>query len=78
MSAHGGDVGSLTLSNDGKRLFSGGSTITIWDLATGRELLALPDHAYGVANLALSADSKRLVSVGQDGTVKIWDLNAAR
>ena len=45
-------------------------------LATGQELLTLPGHAWGVACLALSGDGKRLVSVGRDGTVKIWDMDA--
>src|SRR5262249_5486173 len=55
---HTGDVRSLALSGDGKRLVSGSSdkTIKVWDLQAGKEPLTLPGHAGPVLSLALSGD----------------------
>jgi WD40 repeat protein len=82
MQDSGSDVDCLALSADGKRLFSGGgyyfedTHIRVWDAATGQELLKLPGGAWGgVAGLALSRDGTRLIGVGRDGSVKMWDFS---
>ena len=53
---HAGEVTSLALSSDGKRLFSGSSdnTIKVWDLEAGKEILTLRGHTEWVSSLALS------------------------
>jgi WD40 repeat protein len=43
-----------------------------------REVLQLKGHASAVTALAVSADGKRLLSGGADGSVRLWDVEQAR
>jgi WD40 repeat protein len=76
---HAYGVISLALSPDGKRLYSGShdSTIKVWDLQTGKDILTLRGHSAGVARLALSVDGKRLFSADPLVT-KQWDLETGK
>jgi WD40 repeat protein len=65
---------------DSKRLITGTSAnrpenFKIWDTQTGQELLTIDGNSgEHLSNLvALSPDGHRLVGVGRDLTVKIWD-----
>jgi WD40 repeat protein/serine/threonine protein kinase/tetratricopeptide (TPR) repeat protein len=75
---HKGWVGCAAMSSDGKRIASGGQTdhtIKIWDVLTGRELLAIPEaHVDIIRSLSFSPDGKRLVSGSEDKNVKVWDV----
>src|SRR5262249_681696 len=48
-------------------------TIKLWDLATGREILALRGHLDNILSLAFSPDSTQLASASADHTVHVWD-----
>ena len=77
----------LAISPDGKILASACQPIVctdtkfderihIWDLATGRELLALDAATDGtVASLAFLPDGKTLVSGMDRGTALLWDIS---
>jgi hypothetical protein len=46
------------------------------DVVTGMEMLNIPAHDLAVLGLALSPDSRRLVSSGADRLIRIWDTRA--
>ncbi len=52
--------------------------IELWDLATGDKLTTLAGHTALVDTLLFSPDGKTLVSAGRDGTILLWDWDAAR
>jgi WD40 repeat protein len=52
-------------------------TLRIWDLerpAGGENVATFSEHRSVVTGLAASADGKRMLSIGADGTVRLWDL----
>jgi WD40 repeat protein len=84
-----GDVRSIAVSNDGKRLFAGSAynlltpgnaddTIKAWDRETHKEILTLRGHSGAVLSLIPTRDGKRLVSSSGDGTIKVWDLATSK
>lgn len=48
--------------------------VTLWDVASGREVGALKGHGKGVTQVAFSRDGRLLASSSSDNTIKIWDV----
>ena len=48
------------------------NTAKIWDAKTGQELFTLTGHDDVVRSVAYSADGRRIVTAGGDGTVQIY------
>ncbi len=53
-------------------------TVRVYDLATCEEARVLRGHTFGVRCLDFYPDGSRIVSGGQDGKVKVWDLRHAQ
>ena len=66
----------MAFSPDGTRIASGSGdagTITVWDAATGHEMLTFKGHSGGPHGVAFSPDGTRIASAGGDQAVKVWD-----
>jgi WD40 repeat protein len=48
------------------------STLTVWDLATGKRLIELPHPAW-LQTLAFTADGTELISGCGDGLIRVWN-----
>src|SRR5262249_45491744 len=73
---------AVAFSRDGTRLAVAGGTpepdIWIYDARTGRLIQTLVGHLDRVHAVAFHPDGQRLVSSGNDRTVRIWDLGRGR
>ena len=67
------------LSRDGKWLVTGVShalsdkSAHLWEVATGKEVRIFRGHSSGISGVAISRDSRRLVTVS-DEVARMWDL----
>lgn len=72
----------LAVSNDGKKLASGGCdrVVHVWDISSGvanaKEEQAIENHADWVMGIAFSPDGNHLLTASRDKTAKVWDLKA--
>jgi WD40 repeat protein len=73
-----------TFSPDGKLLATrsavrgGDGAVHLFDLSTGGERFRLLWHEGGVHALAFTADSRRLISGGEDKTIRFWDIDTGK
>ena len=56
-----------TASDDG--------TARLWSAKSGDQLAVLRGHGGGVVRVAFTADDKRLVTSGEDGTLRVWRVS---
>lgn len=54
------------------------NTVRIYDVETTKELKVLTGHTSSVWCVAASADGKRAMSGGADGSVRLWDLETGK
>ena len=56
----------------------GNPDVTVWDPASGALLFTLAGHFSGGGSLAFSPDSLLLATAGNDGVVRIWDMESGQ
>src|SRR5262249_30624539 len=71
-----GAVDAVAAAPDGRWLAAGvfDGTVRIWDVASGRERIALTGHIRQVYAVAVAPDGRWLATGGDDRTVRIWDV----
>jgi WD40 repeat protein len=71
-------ISSLAWSHDGKRIALTSDRLQIWDVASGQRLFEL-ENPDGLVNAAAwSPDDRKLVSAGNDGTIRMWDTTTGK
>jgi hypothetical protein len=72
----GKGAASLLFSPDGRLLFAGeNSSISIWEVETGRRRSVIDDHLRGgVFVIAATPDGRSFLSGCWDGQVRVWEL----
>ena len=86
LTGHTEAIECVAISADGRLALSGGGrldgnrdlAIRVWDVEKGTELRQLNGHTDRVTRLAFAPDGKRAVSVGDDGTVRIWNVEEGK
>jgi WD40 repeat protein len=78
LKSEAGNVGSISVSPDGKTLAVGtqDGAIVLWNIPSRRQITTLKGHLTIVGGLAFSPDGRCLVSEGGDG-VRVWRAAAA-
>ena len=73
-------VRAVAVSNDGALVAAGndGGGILVTTLAEGREVVRIEGHGGPVAGVAFVERGPALLSVGWDGTARLWDVVAGR
>ena len=70
---------SVSFSPDGTRIaFDSDDSIVIAELASGKELLRIEDHADDKRSVVFSPDGNRLASTTRGESIKIWDALTGR
>ncbi|MFO0807290.1 MAG: WD40 repeat domain-containing protein [Gemmataceae bacterium] len=72
---------NLAISADGRTVAAAdqvGTTVVVWDTATGRRIADFAGHSEQLIAMEFTPDGRRLVSGSYDGTLLVWDVEAAR
>jgi WD40 repeat protein len=81
LAGHHEIVTSVAWSLDDRRLASGSGSsdsgeLFVWDAGSGERMRVQEAHQGTVRSLKMSPDGSRLASCGDDGVIKVWDLQS--
>jgi len=78
--AHKGAVSSVSFSDDGLSLITGGDdgSVKIWDAKTGKVTAELIGHDGSIRSVSIIPRRQWALSSSADGTVKLWDVAAKK
>jgi RNA polymerase sigma factor (sigma-70 family) len=54
------------------------SIVTLWDVATGRELHRIPAHLQWIKDLDFTPDGRTLASCGAENVIRLWNVASGR
>src|SRR5262249_4220741 len=70
---------ALAISPDGKQVAAAaGSTVRVWETATGKEVPLVDSHWRAPAAIVLSPDGKTVVSWGFDRVIRRWEAGTGQ
>jgi len=77
---HSSAVTDVIFTAKNRHLITAGANneIYIWDSITGKHIKTLKGHSEPVRALSISMDSQLLASVGNDHTVRIWNIEEGK
>ena len=79
LEGHSRLIRALLFTSDNQHLISAGADgIWIWDLPTGQHSRLPESDQQTVFATALSQDGRQFLAGSEDGTVRVWDLNARK
>ncbi|CAE6510294.1 unnamed protein product [Rhizoctonia solani] len=73
-----GDYETAIFSPDGSHIITAGSIIQFRDASTGNLIEDLGEHGGRTLSLGFSPDHSRLISVSEDSTIRVWDVETKR
>jgi WD40 repeat protein len=75
-----GEVNTIGLSPDGKKVVSGGddAAVRLWDIDTGKVIAKWMGHSDGVWSVCWSRDCQRVVSGSVDRNARVWDVESGK
>jgi WD40 repeat protein len=64
-------------SPDGNCIAAGNDSgrLSVWDTRSGKQLLKAQGHIGRITSLAFSHDGSRILTCGEDGKAKVWDIS---
>ena len=74
----GAGVRHIAWFPDGQRVALGAASlgVVVWNLATSKKEAVFAGHDKLVNRVAVSSDGEKIISIGNDGAVKIWAVSA--
>jgi WD40 repeat protein len=75
---HTSAVTNVAFSPDSRFVYASGGNVIQWDLSSGNAVRKFEGHSGGVLALALSPDGRRLLTGGDDKTIRLWDTASGK